>query len=513
MMNKSVLFFSLLSGTALLPGLVLASGFPTHTPKHTPKPEPVSFIDMAHSYKTAAVCFLGYGDCDPNVGFGSGDENYSIDTAKQCQNEGFIKPNCNSVQVIDVTCPYNSSYGKGCKCASNLVTCPAGQVGVGESCGGKYATCQCDPALVSCASNQVGQGASCGGKYQSCACKSEYVYNSSNCKSPRSVSGASCGGKYTGCSCPAGVSLGTYGCKEYYGSPCSSVCKTAYTDNCHNRNDNNSAVYGCMKYWSDCSTKCETPYTDNCRNRTAVIGSCPANATCTYFSDCSAKISGWSCKSGYKVSGSSCVAVRPSCKIGDIFYTDNTCVAAANHNSNKTVLGIVVYVNPDGVGGQIMALWPVNKNGAPNKSGRLVGMAWGPYGIDISTLTNYTTAANAAKDFDSCGNTDKLIAAGNASSYPAAWATRKYAPTTETQGKWCLPAAGILTNVYNNRSTLSNILKTLGGYKSLILAGMGRASTEYNGTNVWYSNMDYQYGLQWNYKDNLYTQVWPVMEF
>ena len=162
MMNKSVLFFSLLSGTALLPGLVLASGFPTHTPKHTPKQEPVSFIDMAHSYKTAAVCFLGYGDCDPNAGFGSGDENYSIDTAKQCQNEGFSKVNCNSVQVIDGTCPYNSSYGKACKCASNLVTCPAGQVGVGESCGGKYASCQCDPKLVSCASNQVGQGASCG---------------------------------------------------------------------------------------------------------------------------------------------------------------------------------------------------------------------------------------------------------------------------------------------------------------------------------------------------------------
>ena len=121
-----------------------------------------SFEQLDKAFKTAAVCFLGYGDCDPNAGFGSGDENYSIDTAKQCQNEGFSKVNCNSVQVIDGTCPYNSSYGKACKCASNLVTCPAGQVGVGESCGGKYASCQCDPKLVSCASNQVGQGASCG---------------------------------------------------------------------------------------------------------------------------------------------------------------------------------------------------------------------------------------------------------------------------------------------------------------------------------------------------------------
>ena len=295
-----------------------------------------SFEQLDKAFKTASVCFLGYGDCDPNAGFGSGDENYSIDTAKQCQNEGYSKPNCNSVQVIDGTCPYNSSYGKGCKCASNLVTCPAGQVGVGESCGGKYASCQCDPKLVSCASNQVGQGASCGGKYQSCACKSEYVYNSSNCKSPRSLSGASCGGKYTGCSCPSGVSAGTYGCKEYYGSPCSSVCKTAYTDNCHKRTDNNSAVYGCMKYWSDCSSKCETPYTDNCRNRTAVDApygcqtywsdcstkcqtaytdncrnktavSVPSNATCSsYYSDCSSKCSAWTCNSGYVKDGNGC---------------------------------------------------------------------------------------------------------------------------------------------------------------------------------------------------------------
>ena len=141
-MKKSFLLLSLLSGTVLtFSDLAFASGlFLTH--KNTPKPKPVfSFEQPDNAFKTALVCFLGYGDCDPNAGFGSGDENYSIDTAKQCQNEGYSKPNCNSVQVIDGTCPYNSSYGKGCKCVSNLVTCPAGQVGVGESCGGKYASC------------------------------------------------------------------------------------------------------------------------------------------------------------------------------------------------------------------------------------------------------------------------------------------------------------------------------------------------------------------------------------
>ena len=309
-MKKSVLMFSLLSGTALmLPDLAVASGiFSTH--KSTPQPEPASsLIDMSRSYKTAGICFLGVGDCDPNVGFGKADD-YKIDTEAQCKNEGFSKQNCNSVQTIDGVCPYNAAYGLGCKCASNLVSCPAGQVGVGDSCGGKYASCKCAPALVSCASNQVGQGASCGGKYQSCVCKSEYIYNSSNCTSPRSVSGASCGGKYTGCSCPSGVSSGSYGCEEYYASPCSSVCKKAYADNCRNRTAV-STPYGCAEYWSDCSSKCKTKYNDNCRNRSAVISSCPANATCSYFSDCSSKIQSWSCKSGYTQEGSSCIADNP----------------------------------------------------------------------------------------------------------------------------------------------------------------------------------------------------------
>ena len=309
-MKKSVLMFSLLSGTALmLPDLAVASGiFSTH--KSTPQPEPASsLIDMSRSYKTAGICFLGVGDCDPNVGFGKGDD-YKIDTEAQCKNEGFSKQNCNSVQTIDGICPYNATYGKGCKCVSNLISCPAGQVGVGDSCGGKYASCKCDPALINCASNQVGQGASCGGKYQSCVCKSEYQYNSSNCTSPRSVSGASCGGKYTGCSCPSGVSSGSYGCETYYPSPCSSVCKKAYADNCRNRTAV-STPYGCAEYWADCSSKCKTKYNDNCRNRTAVISSCPANATCSYFSDCSSKIQSWSCNSGYTQEGSSCIADNP----------------------------------------------------------------------------------------------------------------------------------------------------------------------------------------------------------
>ena len=314
----------------------------THT--NTPIPKPASsFADMSRSYKTAGVCFLGVGDCGGAAGYdssssgaGSANDDFYIDTTNQCLNEGFVRQNCNSVQTIDGVCPYNSAYGLGCKCLPDLISCPAGQIGVGESCDEMYASCECDPALVACSAKENGTGASCGGKYQSCVCKPEYQYTSSNCSYPRSVSGDSCGGQYTDCVCPAGVDEGPYGCAEYYPSPCSSVCKVAYSDNCHIRESVNvpyycekywddcpskcevaaadncinrtavSTPYGCESYYGDCSSKCQTAYGDNCRNKTAV--SVPDNAHCTsYYSDCSSKCSAWSCDSGYNQSGNSCV--------------------------------------------------------------------------------------------------------------------------------------------------------------------------------------------------------------
>ena len=319
----------------------------THT--NTPIPKPASsFADMSRSYKTAGVCFLGVGDCGGAAGYdssssgaGSANDDFYIDTSNQCLNEGFVRQNCNSVQTIDGVCPYNSAYGLGCKCQPDLISCPAGQVGVGESCDEMYASCECDPALVSCSAKENGTGASCGGRYESCVCKPEYQYTSSNCSYPRSVSGDSCGGQYTDCVCPAGVDEGPYGCAEYYPSPCSSVCKVAYSDNCHIRESVNvpyycekywddcpskcevaaadncinrtavSTPYGCEKYWDDCPSKCQIAYGDNCRNRTAAISSCPSNASCSYYSDCSSKISSWSCNSGYTQSGSSCIKNDP----------------------------------------------------------------------------------------------------------------------------------------------------------------------------------------------------------
>ena len=125
-MSKCKIFLTLVVGLLFsLPAMAYSPPGNTNT-QHTTKIElkPASVIDMSRAYKTAAVCFLGVGDCDNEISYGKGGdgEDYTIDTAAQCKNEGFILNNCNSVQVPEGYCPYNKSYITRCKCASNLVT-------------------------------------------------------------------------------------------------------------------------------------------------------------------------------------------------------------------------------------------------------------------------------------------------------------------------------------------------------------------------------------------------------
>ncbi len=239
-------------------------------------------------------------------------------------------------------------------------------------------------------------------------------------------------------------------------------------------------------------------------------------ATCTPTPECAAQ--------GYKYSeeecphgalkcpngdGYYCATPRPKCNIGDIFYTDNTCVAADKRDSSKTVLGIVVYVNADGVGGQIMAPWWLDKNGNRSSSG--VGMTWGPYGTDVLELPNMTSTTLAEADFDSCGNTDKIVAAGDASTYPAAWATRKYAPTAETKGKWCLPAAGVLRNIQKNWGTIKTAVDKVGGASNLNNYWVW-SSSEYSNYIAWDATLDHS-TLGNLYKNSIYSYVVPVLAF
>ena len=239
-------------------------------------------------------------------------------------------------------------------------------------------------------------------------------------------------------------------------------------------------------------------------------------ATCTATPECASlgyKYSQEECpRGGLKCptgDGYYCPTPRPKCNIGDIFYTDNTCVAASNHDSSKTVLGIVVYVTDGGQHGQIMAPWWLDKNG--NRSSSCVGMEWGPKDTDILELPNVTSVTSAKADFDSCGYTDKIVAAGNADTYPAAWATRKYAPTSATSGKWCLPAAGVLRNIQENWGAISTVVNKVGGASDLGTPWVW-SSSEFSNDSAWYAYFDIG-RLGPDNKNYHYGCVVPVLEF
>ena len=194
------------------------------------------------------------------------------------------------------------------------------------------------------------------------------------------------------------------------------------------------------------------------------------------------------------------------CAIGDIYYTDNTCTSAERYDIAKTVLGVVVYITDGGKHGQIMAPWPIDANG--NKaSNNEDTMIWG-YGMETSGLPTLSIE-EAPKDFDSCNNTDKMLATEHYSA--AAQVTKLYAPTTGTKGKWCLPAAGIMTNIYNNQTAIQNAISKVSGVAFPNCCTWSSSRPTHN--SAWASNFKYSYGLDSQDSKADHNNVRPVLEF
>ena len=96
------------------------------------------------------------------------------DDDKACKEDGYGQTaQCSSVQTPNKKCSYNSGYYDKCVCRSDLVTCTYPQSGVGEACGGKYASCQCPGSYKSC---------ECGGAAGATSCTVNGVTTYSSCK-------------------------------------------------------------------------------------------------------------------------------------------------------------------------------------------------------------------------------------------------------------------------------------------------------------------------------------------
>ncbi len=270
------------------------------------------------SYKLAGVYFIT-GNNGQTFDNEAKDNDFTDPTGDNCKRLGFAVTSCAS-GLFNRACPYNDRiYDKCCEAsytyeASN---CPAPRKLSSETCGGKH-RCYCDTAqypFASCSDPQI-KGNACtddgGTRYATCVCPNP-VSTPYGCETYYAAPCGSVCKKAYADNCRNRTAVQTpYGCEKYF-DDCSSKCEKAYSDNCRNRNAV-SAPYGCQQVYGDCQSKCEVAYPDNCHNRTAAIASCPANATCSYFADCAAKIQSWNCNSGYEKSGNSCVkSCTPSC--------------------------------------------------------------------------------------------------------------------------------------------------------------------------------------------------------
>ncbi len=190
---------------------------------------------------------------------------------------------------------------------------------------------------------------------------------------------------------------------------------------------------------------------------------------------CNGKYNYCSCADGYVWQNGSCIfkTCPFPCTVGALYYSDGTC--SDKLESSKTLLGVVIYEKSASKNGWVMTVKSIRNN-----------IEWSTEYVNVPGITSTTNWSTAAKDFDSCGNTDKIRAQGNSSTYPAAWVAYNYQPSgTPTGKRWCLPAAGLLNSLYNNLSTINTAIGKAGGAK---LEGDNEhiwSSSEYSNNTAW----------------------------
>ena len=152
-----------------------------------------------------------------------------------------------------------------------------------------------------------------------------------------------------------------------------------------------------------------------------------------------------------------------------------------NKESGKSSPGVVVAIKDNC--GYAMTANPI-----------AAGIQWSTEYVNTGAFQS-TLQSMAITDFDACGNTQKIIQFGDAYKYPAAWAAFNYKPNTapETNGMWCLPAAGVLHSLYNNLKVVNNTISRLNGIQINEENRYIWSSTICNAHSAWFFQI-YGYG-------------------
>ena len=275
---------------------------------------------------------------------------------------------------------------------------------------------------------------------------------------------------YTETSCPNGGVKCPFGNKWFCGGDSTTICKQeGFTNACTGAGQLGKGE-SCANLYKQCS--CQSTYKYACSGTGYSGGSGSA---------CNGKYTACKCATNYVWKDGACKPKEDysACKIGALFYSDNTC--SDKLESSKTLLGVVIYEKSASQNGWVMTHKPV-----------ATGIAWGEYGTDIPGLTNITSESKLTDIQASCTNTDKITAQGNSSKYPAAWAAKNYKPTGTPSGKsWCLPSGGLLNNLNN----------------SVNFAKVNAGITTAGGTKLGYGT-SYSYEYVWSSSEGSYDSAW-----
>ena len=472
-MIKSVLTCCRVVACLLLPAFfnsALALDAPQHdtlTYTHELKPIP------QESFQIAKATFLPYIK-DSEIGFSGnelkGDYNFTGD----CSNKDslFTSKNCiyPKALVLSSQCPFLPGYYTRCECLSKFskTSCNSPYILGGESCEGKYEKCVC-PAKVELTCPNDTCTKTCDGNCITKSCTP--TANQTGCTNGTQACDDGCCGTNRKCcipctnkitSKPANSSYTYSSCTDGEGSKqiqTGWVCNPGY----HEKN-------------GDCEKDCPI---DNCSAYT--LASCPTNGNCSTCNktaqDCSkdtqTKYRLDSCKSGYKISGNSCIksGVSRACQyVGDILYDDKTCAGVNDTlDSSKTVIGVVFDVN------RRLAL-AFHENTVSR-------MSWAPAIEKKISNLYFSNFFEAENDFNGKKNTEIILSQTNAFDTPAKYC-HNYDPYN--RGTWYLPAAGELKLIYNNLSTLNNSLSKVNG--ELLSNGDYLSSSMYTNYVAWTIN-------------------------
>ncbi len=453
--------------------------------------------------KLASVCFItDAGECS---GAGAGRDEPSSsgpgpiepDGPERCRLEGYTDEVCQEGFKPGLDCPYDPDWHTGCVKAcpvENTETCTApDEQGVGEACDGLYASCcrlctdfpydeikdgyeakesctDCDGKTHYKLQCDVGIPGSSGGTYVDCG-ENDGVSSSGVCTDPETGEPY-----YKECKCPLNY--------EWSDATKECVCATSFKYSCSGTGydkgegescDNKYQKCSCAKdyQWSESGgcVKCDTSFQYTCSGENMTGGS---------GNGCGGKYQSCTCADGYTWNNGECVYSTANCKVGDIYYSNNTC------SNGDTILGVVMWTDGQG-NGWVLSKGPLKELTSGGRY-EFIGNRWEDFYYDASDIEvggfGYSTDVTDRDIYATCPNTQRLVALGE-QIFPAAFEAYAYVPEGTPEGrKWCLPSYDLANELTD--AVVSDTVKKSMKKISLESSGTMWTSTEYSYEQAWY---------------------------